>query len=354
MARPFTKPAFIYHINKKKEIKAIKDLQKKKIPYGVAKPRKNQLLVGSWNIANFDIQKRTNACYDIISQIIKPFDLMAVQEVNADMRGLRYIMKTLKKTHACVFSDTGGNTERMTYIYRPKKVKLLNHIGELTIPPSNRRSLKFDGKSVKFRGYDRPSYLASWKFNSTIFTTYNSHIYYGNSSKKSYSFRQRILEVYSLTSWIENLLRKGKDEVFSHNILLLGDFNVPRMERKDPVYKRLKRKNLTPLRYHEHIGKGSAIDTDATVKNDAKRLRNKEIMTGSNISNDAHYDQLVVSEPFSKKIKVSEDHKAQIFAWDNAVFKDLYNSKTGKQFRAYAKWAISDHRVIWSLFDMPK
>lgn len=354
MAKPFMKPKFSYNFITKDEIKAIQELQNKEIPYGIAKPKKNQLLIGSWNIANFDVQKRTKDCYKLISEIIKPFDLLAVQEVNANMNGLNHIMTSLKNTHACVFSDTGGNAERMTYIYKPNRVKLLNHIGELSIPPSNRKSLKFDGKSVKFRGYDRPAYIASWKFNSTIFTTYNSHIYYGSSSKKSESFKQRVLEVYSLTSWVENLLKKEKNELFSHNILLLGDFNVPRMEKTDAVYKRLKRKYLTPLRYHEHIEKGSVIDSDSTIANDAKKLKNQKIKTGSNINNDAHYDQLVVSEPFSKKIKVSEDHKAQIFAWDNVVFKKLYNSKTHVQFRAYAKWAISDHRVIWSLFDMSK
>ena len=355
MAKPFKKPtSFSYNFNKKKEIAAIRHLKKQKIPYGIQDPEENQLLVGSWNIANFDIQERTKSCYSLIAEIIKPFDLMAIQEVNAKMTGLKEVLKILKNSHLAVFSDTGGNTERMTYIYKPKRVTLLNHIGELTIPPSRRKSLKFDGKSIKFRGYDRPSYIASWKFNSTVFTTYNSHIYYGSSSKKSDSFKQRILEVYSLTSWIEDLLKKGKEEVFSHNILLLGDFNVPRMEKTDLVYKRLKRKHLSPLRYHEHIGKGGAIDASSTVEKDSKRLKNKKIKTGSNISNNATYDQLVISKPFSNRIKVSKDHKAQIFAWDNAVFKKVYETKTATQFRAYARWAISDHRVIWSLFDMPK
>jgi len=182
---PFKRPkSFVYNFKKDEEIKAIKKLQQRKVPFGISRPdrNKNQLLIGSWNIANFDVQERTNACYDLIAEIIRPFDLVAIQEINASMTGLNKIMKILERTHTCIFSDTGGNKERMTYIYKPRRIKLLNHIGELTIPPSNRKSLKFDGKSVKFRGYDRPSYVASWKFKSTTFTTYNSHIYYGKSS----------------------------------------------------------------------------------------------------------------------------------------------------------------------------
>ena len=352
---PFCRPkTFTYNFNKKVEIKAIRKLQRKAIPEGISKPKKNQLLIGSWNIANFDVQKRTNSCYNLIAEIIKPFDLIAIQEVNANMTGLNKIMNILKRTHVCLFSDTGGNKERMTYIYKPKRLELLNHIGELTIPPSQRKSLKFNGKSVKFRGYDRPSYLASWKFNSTTFTTYNSHIYYGKKSEKTRQFQQRVLEVYSLTSWIEKLLKKDKNELFSHNILLLGDFNVPRMEKTDAVYKRLKRKHLAPLRYHEHIGKGSVIKSDSTINDDSNKLKDKQIKKGSNINNNAYYDQLVVSEPFSKKIKVTKEHKAQIFAFDTVCFQKLYNTKRKSQFRAYTKWAISDHRVIWSLFNIPK
>ena len=112
---PFCRPkSFSYNFNKKKEINAIRKLQRKEIPYGISKPEKNQLLIGSWNIANFDVQERTNSCHDLIAEIIRPFDIIAIQEVNSNMKSLNKIMKILKKTHACIFSDTGGNKERMT------------------------------------------------------------------------------------------------------------------------------------------------------------------------------------------------------------------------------------------------
>ena len=91
---PFCKPkTFSYNFNKKEEIKAIRELQNKDVPQGISTPKNKQLLIGSWNIANFDVQKRTNSCHHLITEIIKPFDLMAIQEVNANMKSLKKIMK---------------------------------------------------------------------------------------------------------------------------------------------------------------------------------------------------------------------------------------------------------------------
>lgn len=40
-----------------------------------------------------------------------------------------------------------------------------------------------------------------------------------------------------------------------------------------------------------------------------------------------------------------------MFAWDNAVFESLWQSRRPEDFRKYAKWSISDHRIVWVLLE---
>lgn len=182
------------------------------------------------------------------------------------------------------------------------------------------------------QGFDRNPYVVGWEFKNKKFTTYNSHIYYGLEKQDSAQFRRRILEVDVLASSVSKRIQKPTEQIYSSTIFLLGDMNIPKMKKDDPVYQRLTKHNMEGLSYHEHLDLGSTIYD----KND--------------------YDQLVFVKPFSNKIKMN---KFGIFAWDNAVFTDLWNktktnpsTKTPTEFKDYAKWAISDHRVLWSLLDV--
>lgn len=88
---PFPKPRFAYEWNKNTELQAIRKLQQDS-RFGIPTVQANQILVGMWNIANLDTQKRDDDCFDLIKEIIQPFDLIAIQEVNADLKGLAKIM----------------------------------------------------------------------------------------------------------------------------------------------------------------------------------------------------------------------------------------------------------------------
>lgn len=334
---PFPKPKFSYSWKKEDELREIQELQNQR-RHGIPKPKSKQILVATWNIANLDTQKRTPGCLDLIAEILRPFDVTAIQEVNADLAGLLKIMKILGKDYSCVFTDVAGNEERLCYIYRKNKVQPTELIGELAIPPDRNWWLEFpakNGNKIKkhFEGFHRTPYVIAWMFNSQKFSTYNCHIYYGDTELgNEEKFRKRILEVEALSKWVDNRIKKHREKLYSDSIILLGDMNIPRMEKIDPVYKQLTKRNMVGLDYHNHLEEGS------------------------NLKGDKYYDQLVFVTPFSKKIKLN---RFGIFAWDRAVFHDLWDQtqtnppkKTREQFRAYAKWAISDHRILWSLLDV--
>ena len=335
---PFKKPKFKYDWILSDEIKAIQKLGND-TKNGIPKPKNNQLLVATWNIANLDTQKRIDGCYDLIAEIIKPFDLVAIQEVNANLKGIDKVVNILRASdpnYSYVFTDVAGNEERLCYVFRSDRVAMAELAGELAPPPTRKFSIKFSSKTGKkqkrvFKGFDRHPYVVGWRFNSQEFTTYNCHIYFGKEKERDIEkFRRRILEVYTLTEWVRSRNKKP-EKLFSKNIILLGDMNIPSIDKKDPVYRRLKRRNMRPLEYHDHIE------------------------SGSNLKGDKPYDQLVVVKPFSNKLKFQ---KHAIFAWDNGVFSTLWKQteeipkkRTEAQFRRYVKWAISDHRVLWTLIN---
>ncbi len=51
--------------------------------------RANRLLVASWNVANLGLQDRTEADHALIAEILPWFDLVALQETNDNLSGLR-------------------------------------------------------------------------------------------------------------------------------------------------------------------------------------------------------------------------------------------------------------------------
>ena len=174
--------------------------------------------------------------------------------------------------------------------------------------------------------------MISWNFRNILFTTYNCHIYFGKTKKADIiKFRRRIVEIYSLVEWITKKDNKDDGSLYSPNILLLGDMNVPSMDENDQVFKQLNRGTFTSIYYTDYL------------------------TPHSNIKNDATYDQLVITEPFSDKIKLLQHG---ILAWDNAVFAELaedlgvkISKRADSKFQSFAKWAISDHRPLWCLLE---
>ena len=67
---------------------------------------------------------------------------------------------------------------------------------------------------------------------------------------------------------------------------------------------------------------------------------------GSNLSDDAHYDQMAIFPgPIQEAIV-----RAGVFDFDGAVFRDLWGTTKSEQtrFRSYAKYYLSDHRPLWA------
>lgn len=304
----FRKPSFSYNFQVNEEIQnLLTHKDKRKVP---AKSD-DKLLIATWNIANLGLQKRWEDHYTLLAEIISWFDIIAVQEVNQNLSGLKAIETVLPSHYHLVISDKGGNHERSAFIFDSRKVKQLELIGEIAIPPKDHRYIKIKGFTSSFTGFDRNPYLCSFQWSNFTLMLISVHSYYGSKKKKD--VERRALEAYAIARYAY-LSRKSK-YAFSKNIITLGDFNIPKVDKGDVVYKAL-------------LSKGLQLPKHSTK-------------VYSNITNDKQYDQIAFLPSLKSNIVTDG-----VFDFDNAVFTDLWKDSP-KNFRAYLRYYLSDHRPLW-------
>lgn len=304
----FPKPAFTYNFSVKDQIDLLlAHKEKRHIP---AKS-KTKLLIASWNIANLGLHKRWTIHAALIAEIIDWFDLIAIQEVNVNLEGLRQIEAALPSHYNVLFSDKAGNNERFAYIFDSRVVKQLEMVGEVAIPPKDHKYIKLPGVTSSFTGFDRNPYLGSFQWRNTNFVLLNVHSYFGSNSKKN--IHRRALETYAIARHTD--LMGNSKYAFSDKIIALGDFNLPLVEPGDLIYKALVKRGL--------------------------ELPKHSTKVYSNIADDKMYDQIAFLPSLKNTIQANGT-----FDFDNAVFPDLWQESHSK-FKSYVKYYLSDHRPIW-------
>ena len=308
----FPKPKFPYSFQVQAEIDKLR-IQKSLPDRIIPAKSDDNLLIATWNIANLGAQDRLDEHYKLIAEIISWYDIVAIQEVKDDLGGLRGIQKFLPANYKALFSDVAGNEERMAYLYDGDKVNIKEKIGEIAIPPVQYKHIKIDGFTQAFNGFDRNPYLASFQFGQFDFLLVNVHLYFGDDIEKA-SIERRCLETFAVARWAD--LRRNSPNAYTKNIIALGDFNLPKTDPADPIYKALTSKGLV---LPEHATK-----------------------IYSNISNDKEYDQIAFFPGLKSKIA-----DKGVFPFDMVLFSDLYDPKKPKNFREYLRYYISDHRPKW-------
>jgi endonuclease/exonuclease/phosphatase family metal-dependent hydrolase len=265
------------------------------------------------------VQERRDKDYRLIAELVRWFDLVAIQEVNDDLRGLRAVEQHLPHKYGVLFSDYGGNKERMAFLYDTNKVTRLEKVGEVAIPPSDHRYIKLPGIQQRFRGFDRNPYLSAFRAGSFTFVLVNVHLYYGSESKVS--MNRRSLETYAVARWAD--LRRKSRNAYARDIILLGDFNLPKREPGDPIYEALTRRGLQLPAHSTEIG--------------------------SSIKTDNHYDQIAF---FPGQTRDEFTERCGVFDFDGAIFGTLRETRNRDDVLGYLRYYISDHRILWAEFQI--
>jgi endonuclease/exonuclease/phosphatase family metal-dependent hydrolase len=314
---PFPKPRFDYSYDLAREVAALRDYRKHKPGRQIPAKGKGRLLVGTWNVANLGVQDRLDSDYALIAEVASWFDLVAVQEVNDDLRGIEAIHSHLPSRYDLLFSDASGNRERQAFLYDSRKVSRLREVGRVAIPPSQLPRIAVAGATTAFAGFDRGPYLASFESGAFRFALLNVHLFYGSEAPADLD--RRTLETFAVAWWADRTHRDKKSYV--GDVVPLGDFNLPKAAPGDRIFDALVALGLTTPSHSSQIG--------------------------SAIASDNQYDQIAF---FPGSTKDRFTGACNVFDFDGALFQDLWAQRTPTQFRAYTRFHISDHRPLWAEF----
>jgi endonuclease/exonuclease/phosphatase family metal-dependent hydrolase len=219
---PFPRPRFDFVYDFARERAALKAYRRDKPGRQIPAKAKGRLLIGTWNVANLGVQDRLDSDYALIAEVIGWFDLVAVQEVNDDLRGIQAIHDHLPSRYDLLFSDASGNRERQAFLYDSRKVKRLREVGRIAIPPSQLPRIARQGTTTPFTGFDRGPYLASFEAGGFRFALLNVHLFFGSAAPEDLD--RRTLETFAVAWWADRTHRDANSYV--SEIVPLGDFNL--------------------------------------------------------------------------------------------------------------------------------
>jgi endonuclease/exonuclease/phosphatase family metal-dependent hydrolase len=282
------------------------------------------LLLATWNIREFKDNRRTESLH-YIAEIISRFDLIAVQEVAGNLKGLEKLMSLLDRHWDYIVTDstegTAGGSERTAFLYDKSKVTFKKMAGEVVLPKT-----KLINNELQFaRTPFSVAFQAGWfQFNLTTV-----HIYYGTATKND---PIRVKEIETLVTFLS---KRAKDEEKTY--VLLGDFNI--FGCGDDTMKALEKNGFTV--------------PDAIKKHP------------TDLSETKHYDQIAFNVKLDTNMTIfSKEQKAGAFNFAQSVYplqdwkiyqqyfdKKYTEGKTQKEIESYYKswrtFEISDHLPLW-------
>jgi endonuclease/exonuclease/phosphatase family metal-dependent hydrolase len=308
----FPKPRFEYAYDVATEIGALRAHRRAR---GVPKRAAGELLIGTWNVANFGAHERRDEDHRLIAEILSWFDVVAIQECRDNFAGLADTVHTMGPRYAYLMSDAAGNDERLVFVYDRRKVALLEEVGEVAFPPSDAKRVKLPGITAPFAGFDRTPYLASFQLDERLSVLLvNVHLFYGGETRAD--VQRRALETGAVARWADR--RRRSRLSFARELVALGDFNLPKT-----------------------VGGTNAVLDAVTAK--GLVLPAHSTVVGSSIASDNHYDQVAIFPSTSKRCLVD----LGVFDYDAVVFRDLYAARPAAAFLGYLRYYLSDHRPMW-------
>ena len=284
------------------------------------------LLIATWNIREFGDNRRKESLH-YIAEIVSRFDLVAIQEVSSNMKGLQNLVSLLDLNWDYIVTDTTDGTtggwERMAFLYDKSKISFRKMAGEIVLPKD---SLIND--ELQFA---RTPYCVAFQAGWFKFVLATVHIHYGSNSVADRKKREKEIDV--LTSLLS---KRAKKEDVSY--ILLGDFNIPNVN--DDTMKALERYGFT---------------VPAEIKNHP-----------TDLGGTSHYDQIAFNLKLDKNMTVfsEKEQKAGAFHFEDTVYteKDLdtykayflskIEGKTEQEIKTYylSSWRtyqMSDHLPLW-------
>ncbi len=292
----------------------------------------DSLLLATWNIRDFNSNKfghgpRLPESFHYIAEIISSFDLVAIQEVNRDLAALEKVISLLGYDWDHIVTDTtegsGGNQERIGFVYDRRRVRFRNVAGEVVLPKSGIGVNDGQDGGLQFA---RTPFVVAFQAGWFKFNLCAVHIYYGADTGQK--LQRRVDEIRELAHFFS-----ARQDRELEDYILLGDFNI-----------------VSPEHQTMQALEGEGFVTPENLKE-----------ARSNLGGDKHYDQIALKV----KEKRLEIGASGVFAYARSVFRDeddflayrdlLPPDKRGPDEagqRAYyadkwRTWQMSDHLPMW-------
>lgn len=310
--------------NIQQEISALRTKLNAAIP---ARRMDQNLLIATWNIRGFgnitrewastldDSPRRDLHSVLCIAEIISHFDVVAVQEVKGNIRGLRDTLKVLGEDWSLILTDvtrgSEGNDERMAFLFNTKRVQLSGLDCELVVSLEELNSV--DENSLK-KQFARTPYAVGFKSAGVTFVLTTLHILYGDRPA------DRIPELKAIANWMANWAKDMNE--YEQNLIVLGDFNI---------------ENRGDLLHKTFIAEGLHIHPDMTRPEVTRSIFNKT----------KFYDHIAWFDTSVAKLSM-EFNKGGNFDFLDSVLLGRDLNKTSISFM------ISDHYPLWAEFTVNK
>lgn len=250
-----------------------------------------------------------------IIEIIKSFDIIAVQEVKGNIKCLRETMKALGEDWSFIITDVtkgnAGNYERLAFIFNTKKVSLSGIACEIVIP-KEQLDKGVIGSDALDRQFARTPYAVSFKAKDKTFVLLTLHVLYGDSVD------DRIGELKALADWIHDWAISLKK--WGYSLITLGDFNIEKVDG---------------LAYKTFIASGLYIPDE--LKDGSRTIFGKKKL----------YDQIAWFATKKLKPQISLEYiKGGTFHFPGKVLRDQNYTTNQLSYR------ISDHVPLWAEFKL--
>lgn len=260
----------------------LKEIKQKPQDYGLPTRKYGSVILASFNIRKLgSVRKRRKETWEFLAYVCSHFDLISIQEIMEDLRGVYELKKLIGPEYEMIISDTTGVFpgnrglgERLAFIYRKGIVERADVVTDISLDRSkiletlavNNDALQEDigdlaqyfkdlevwenngqqgDKPQKpkthlsfFLDFIRAPYCVAFQIHGHPdakpyqILAVNAHLYYGNYVS------DRKLEFDMLLEWIINRVQRT-DKTYFSNFILLGDlnfdFNNPEKDREEIV-----------------------------------------------------------------------------------------------------------------------
>ena len=274
--------------------------------------------VAMWNIREFGKKPRSDAAIHYIAEILGQFDLIALVELRDKLGDYSRVCRILGPTWDLVYSDwisdSGGNRERVGYLYDRRAIHFNGLAAEIE-PPRAKKGTEY----LTQQSFWRAPYMCSFRAGNFDFIVLATHARWGDS------LEGRAAELGMLADWID--LRFRDKAVEDNDLIVMGDFNTPSLD--DKTFKALTQRGLQIPTSLVNLKIG-----ELTVK-------------GSNLGKDARYDQ-ILHMPTLKQRFTNRGGTLDFYGTD-AFIKELFPD--AGYSRQEFTFQLSDHFPIWVQID---